>query len=185
MKAMDDGNLKLAETIIKSIKPDKYDGDYQRIWGRYYYMQGNYVKALEYLDRAVQLRAYNSLYSWQRAMIYIGLSKNDKALDDLKNAYDLDNSSLRVLDGLSYMYFSSKQYDSSIYYAKEMIRVDPAQIGAYYMLANSYYGLKDYNAALQNAQYFIEKTEGTNIYNNQREQLLNMISVISKGSKAP
>jgi len=185
MNAMDDGNLKLAETIIGSIKPDKYDGDYQRIWGRYYYLRGNYVKALEYLDRAVQLRAYNSLYYWQRAMIYIGLSKNDKALDDLKNAYDLDNSSMRVLDGLSYMYFSAKLYDSSIYYAKEMVRVDPGQIGAYYMLANSYYNLKNYNAARQNAICFIEKTEGTNSYNNQREQLLNMISVISKGSKTP
>jgi len=185
MNAMDDGNLKLAETIIGSIKPDKYDGDYQRIWGRYYYMQGNYVKALEYLDRAVQLRAYNSLYYWQRAMIYAGLSKNDKALDDLKNAYDLDNSSMRVLDGLSYMYFSSKQYDSSIYYAKEMVRIDPSQMGAYYMLANSYYNLKNYEAARQNAEYFIEKTEGTSIYNNQREQLLNMIDQIDNGLKKP
>ncbi len=32
---------------------------------------------------------------------------------------------------------------------------------------------------------FIEKTEGTNIYNSQREQLLNMINLIGSGSKAP
>ena len=107
------------------------------------------------------------------------------ALDDLKNAYDLDSSSMRVLGGLFFMYFSSKQYDSSIYYAKEMVRVDSGQKGAYYMLANSYYNFKNYNATRQNAQYFIEITEGTNVYNTQREHLLNMIRLISKGPKAP
>ena len=185
INAMDEGNMELAKTIIRSLKPNKFDADYQRVQGRYYFISGDNIRALEYLNNAIQLRQYNSLYFWQRAMIYVGLSQNDKALGDLKHAYDLDNSSLRVLDGLAYLYYSVIQYDSSIYYAKEMIRIDSSQLGAYYLLANSYYKLKYYNDAYQNARHFIDKTEGTNIYNQQRELLINMIDLIGRGSKAP
>jgi len=185
MTAMDNGNLDLALTILNRIKQNKYDGDYQRVWGRYYYLRGDLNKALKYLNRAVQLRFYNSYYHWQRAIIYIGLSQNDKALDDLLRAYDFDNTSLRVLDGLAYLYFSAKQYDSSIYYAKEMIRIDSSQLGGYYLLANSYLKLKDYRGAYQNARQFIEKTEGRSIYNRQRAELTKMFEMIDKALKAP
>lgn len=185
MRTMDEGDLRLAGTIIKSLRPDRFDADYQRVQGRYYYMTGNNIRALEYLNKAIQLRKYNSTYFWQRAMIYIGLEQVNRAIDDLQNGYYLDNSSLRVLDGLSYLYYSVKQYDSSIYYAEEMVRIDSGQLGAYYLLANSYYGLKNYRAAYLNARNFIDKTAGANIYNRQREQLINMIDLIGNGSKAP
>lgn len=185
MTAMDNGNLDLTLTLLNGIKPDKFDGDYQRVWGRYYYMRGDLNKALKYLNKAIQLRKYNSMYFWQRAMIYINLEKADRALDDLQNAYDLDNSSLRVLDGLSYIYYSIKQYDSSIYYSKILVQIDSGQLGAYYMLANSYYKLNNYNAAHQSARIFIDKTESTNIYNRQREEMINIINLIGKDPKSP
>ena len=176
MVAMDEGNLDLSMAIIGNMTPNKFDGDYQRVLGRYYYLRGDYLRALDYLDRAIQLRKYNSLYFWQRGMVYIGLTKYDKALDDMRRAYNLDNSSLRVLDGLAFLFTTFQQYDSSIYYARKLVGLDSNQPGAFYILARSYLMKRDMANARRYADQFIRMTEGNPVFSSQREELIRLRS---------
>ncbi len=147
MDAMDEGNTELAASILLSVEPNKFDASYQRALSRLYTLQGDYKRALEHIDWTIELRRYFSQVYRERAMVYLNLNQHDKVFKDLRKAYQLDDSSIVILEGLTYVHTFYKQYDSCIYYAERMKYVDSSLPIAYYWLDNAYAQKKNYDSA--------------------------------------
>lgn len=131
------GAIRDAYSVIRTIKPNRFDGDYQGLMARFYSLQGENIKALEYINNAIQLRRYNSEYYAERAWIYIGMNDYDQAYDDFRHGYSLNNSSLFVMEGMVFLFDKEKKYDSSAYYAQKMITIDSTQAIPYYFLGKA------------------------------------------------
>ncbi|RKX21244.1 MAG: hypothetical protein DRP51_04565 [Candidatus Zixiibacteriota bacterium] len=147
MDAMDEDNLELAALILSSVKPNKFDASYQRALSRLYSLQGDYERALKHIDWTIELRRYFSQVYRERAMIYLNLNQHDKVFRDLRKAYQLDDSSIVILEGLTYVHTYYKQYDSCIHYAERMKHIDSSSPVAYYWLANAYAQKQNYDSA--------------------------------------
>jgi len=142
-------NLELAALILSSVKPNKFDASYQRALSRLYSLQGDYERALKHIDWTIELRRYFSQVYRERAMIYLNLNQHDKVFRDrdLRKAYQLDDSSIVILEGLTYVHTYYKQYDSCIHYAERMKHIDSSSPVAYYWLANAYAQKQNYDSA--------------------------------------
>ena len=131
------GAIRDAYSVIRTIKPNRFDGDYQGLMARFYSLQGENKKALEYINNAIQLRRYNAEYYAERAWIYIGMNDYSQAYDDFRRGYSLNNSSLFVMEGMVFLFDKEKKYDSSAYYAQKMKAIDSTQAIPYYFLGKA------------------------------------------------
>ncbi len=147
MDAMDIGDIELAATILQTVLPDKFDDSYQRALSRLYYLQGDYERALKHINNTIELRRYFSELYRERAMIYLNMNQKEKVSKDLRKAYQLDDSSIVILEGLTYVSTLFKQYDTCIIYAERIKQVDSSLPIGYYWLANAYALKNNYDSA--------------------------------------
>jgi len=139
MDALEADDIKTAEKIIEKIGADKFDASYQRVMARLYYKLGDYDKALEHIEKTIQLRRYFSEIYWERAMIYLEQGEHEKVFADLRKGLQLNESSPAVIEGMAFAHNFFKNYDSSIYYAQKLIDADTAIAAGYFWLAKSYF----------------------------------------------
>jgi tetratricopeptide (TPR) repeat protein len=137
-EAMDDGKLDLAISIINTIEPDRFDASYQRVLAKMHFLQGNYDLALRHIDWTIELRRYFSEVYRERAQIYLALNQHDRVFEDMRKAYQLNDSNMVILEGLTFIHTYYGQHDSCLYYAERMKIVDSSKPTAYYWLAKSY-----------------------------------------------
>ncbi|MCP4704247.1 MAG: hypothetical protein GY865_06535, partial [candidate division Zixibacteria bacterium] len=153
MDAMDEGDIELASSIMALVEPNKFDASYQRALSRLFSLKGDYHRALKHIDWTIELRRYFSQVYRERAMIYMNLNQHDNIFKDMRKAYQLDDSNIIILEGLTYVHTYFKQYDSCIFYAQRMKYVDSSLPIAYYWLSNAYALKNNYDSA----NYYINK----------------------------
>jgi tetratricopeptide (TPR) repeat protein len=136
--------------IINSIKPDKFNADYQRLMALIYSVQKYHQTALEHINKAIQLRPFFSQLYWERSQIYRIMGESEKSLKDIRQAHRLSPSSKMVLEGMAVWFAKNIQYDSTIFYAQKLIYADSTRANGYYLLAKSYALTGDLTRAREN-----------------------------------
>ncbi len=125
------GDLESAFKYIQLIKPDKFSGEYHRLLALFNYGSGQYEKALDHIDLALQLRKYASTYHWTRSRILYSMKRYDSALSSLRETNKLDPSDLKAVDALAMIFDLTRQPDSCVYYAKETLKLDSTRFPSY------------------------------------------------------
>jgi tetratricopeptide (TPR) repeat protein len=171
MEKLDGNNLEAAMRLFASIPANRFDGDWQRIRSRYYYLRGEFSKALEHIDYAISLRPQEAEYYWQRGMIYFSMGKFESSLIEMRQAYGRDPKSPRILDALAYMFSQAGQADSTIYYGEKLVGLDSTALGGYYLLAKAYGRLSLADKAAFHARRFLQLTADDTAYGEQRLEM--------------
>ena len=99
---------------------------------------GNYDRALQYINNAIQLRKYAPDYYGWRAKINLTLKKYDIALKDLQTGHHLNPGHMRILEAIGQIFLDLNMYDSCIYYSNSIIKADSTNYNAFYLLTKSY-----------------------------------------------
>ena len=157
--------------MINKIRPNKYNADYQRLLGMLYFKRGDFSKAIDHYNMALQLRKYAAAYYGERARIYLRMKAYRKALDDLNSGYRLNRSEKSVLLGLSMTYLQIGKYDSCIVFSRALIEVDSCNPDPYYLLAKSYAKRGQKRIALIYIDKFIELAGQSPLYSGMISEL--------------
>jgi len=136
--ALDKGNIELAETLMQSIRPDNNSPIYHNLVSLLNLYQGNNEKALEESKIALQLRQYDPLLMCNHAIILAAMERHEEALETLKRAYTLNNSSRVVVEGLATVYMELGIPDSVRHYGLRLMEIDSTATVGYFMIAKSY-----------------------------------------------
>ena len=152
-EALEKGDAERALLVIQTLRPNEFDGDYQRILSRYYFIRGDYDKALKHINYAIDLRPSAPEYRGERAGIYFSKNEHDRAFDELRRGYKLDPKNPFILQVMTSAYPHFEQYDSSIYYGEQLLIMDKASPETYYYLALSYAGRDN----IEQARYYLAK----------------------------
>ncbi|MCP4703730.1 MAG: hypothetical protein GY865_03895 [candidate division Zixibacteria bacterium] len=179
--AINNGNLNFATEILKRIEPDQYDANYQRVLWKLNFAQGDYEKAMKYIENAIQLNKYNSNLYGDRAKSYMARRDYNKALENLRHGYSLDNSNIYIIDGLVSTYFYLNQYDSTIFYAQKRLVLDPSEAYIHYMLAKSFANKNDLNMAQKYYNKFAEFNIDHPGYKSKLNELSELIKILNAG----
>ncbi len=171
MEKLDANDFEEAMRLFASLPANRFDGDWQRIRSRYYYLRGEFAKAMEHIDYAIRLRPQEAEYYWQRGMIYFSMGKFELSLTDMGRAYGRDPKNLRILDALAYMFSQAGQPDSTVYYGEKLVGLDSTAMGGYYLLAKAYDRLSRADKAAFHARQFLKLTSHDTAYGEQRHEM--------------
>ncbi len=136
--ALDNNKLKLAETILSSIKPDKFFSKYHNLKSEIYFQQGKSTLALEESKKAIQLRQYDARLYSNQAVIYAAREEYESAYQALKKGYRLDSLNIDLIAGLAGYHLAFGSPDSVLIYSQKMIAIDSTVAYAYHMMAEVY-----------------------------------------------
>lgn len=173
--ALDSRNIRLARNIAPTIKRDKFSGDYHDFLGALYLKLGDYEKALEESDKAIQLQRYKSRYYINRAWIYASLRQYEKSIESMSKAYILNSASTETLEDMATVYLLSGQPDSAIHYASELVHLDSTSAAGYYLLSRIYVQLKIVDSAKIYAELYLEHSPSDPPATSKYLELLNLI----------
>jgi len=183
LEALDARQMDKAAALIPRLRQDKYDAGYQRILARYNYLQGNLDKAMEHINRAIQLRRYYAELYWERGVIYMARKEPEKFLKELQKGYRLDNNCIIVLDGLAFMNYSLGNYDSSIYYGEKLVGLGSARASIYYSLAMAYAANGEFNKADSMVAEFAEFVAKDSSLAGRYDELIQAVNGMKTGSE--
>ena len=122
-------------SYLESIKPNKFLPAYHNLKGGVYYFSGEYNKALDESNKALQLEPNNSLTLCDRGIIFSGLKKLDSARYWFEASYKLSSSNPFVVSSLAWLYYQAQDYDSSAYFARHLLTLGPEGATGNYWLA--------------------------------------------------
>lgn len=94
--------------------------------GLLYYKEGNYSKAIDFYDKAIESKPDEPVYLENRALAYLFLENLDFAERDFKEAVKL-NHSTNSLNYLGIIYFRKNAFDQAIEYYSRAIDQDKNQ----------------------------------------------------------
>nr|MBN2278451.1 hypothetical protein [candidate division Zixibacteria bacterium] len=172
-----------AEQIIRMITPDRYSPQYHNLMSMYYMALGNYPQALEESDKVMQLSLYNYVYHRNRAWIYTVMNRDDLALESLREAYKLNNSNPRTIEGLAANFLKSNQFDSARFYCEALITRDSTNIGGYFILARMSVQLNQPVSARNYLKLYLRYGSSDTLNVMRANELMKIIDIIEEGNK--
>lgn len=91
-----------------------------------------YAEALKHLEHADRIEPNNAATIRGMGLVHLGLHEHDKALDLLKKAVKLDESDLRSLGSLGFVYLTvRKDYEKAFDYYYRVYKAEPAYRDGY------------------------------------------------------
>jgi len=111
----------------------------QRNLGWVYERQGNYSKALEAYQKAVDSSPNFSYFHLDLGRMYHTLGQLDKALAEYQKAGDLDKGNPEPFDRIGRVYFDRREYEKAATYFIRATEADPRYAPAYGRLGLTYY----------------------------------------------
>lgn len=124
--------------------------------GNEYYSRGDYVKALEFYNHAIQLNPQSAEIYNNRGNAYAALGQYEKAVQDLKKASILANNRAEIHNNLGSVYLLLKLYNEAMQEYTTAIELNPNYAEAYYNRSIIYYYQARYNEALPDAKRALE-----------------------------
>lgn len=136
------------------IKPDNFETYYEL--GRNNYERGEYDKAIENLDKSLEL---NPEYKWsfnQKGLCYNQMKEYDKAVECFTQAIKINPGIQCFYYNRSISYIEKKQYGPALFDLNKTIQLDPKFYQAYYNIGRVYLKKNDYEKALINLSRCLE-----------------------------
>jgi len=116
----------------------------------------NPKKALDILEKAIELDPNYALAYSNRGYIYLELKEYRKAMQDLNKAIELDPNYAGTYNNRGSAYYKLKQSTKAIQDYNKAIELDPSYAGTYYNRGLAYTDLKQYSKAIQDYTKAIE-----------------------------
>ncbi|HUT86192.1 MAG TPA: tetratricopeptide repeat protein [Elusimicrobiales bacterium] len=116
----------------------------------------NYMQAVTYYSRVIELNPNSVMAYSKRAMAYEKIFDNKKALEDYKKAISLDSSNLKVYNNLGSLCVKISLYDDAVKYLTQAIAINPEYQLAHINRGAAYMKLKKYDASLSDFGTVIE-----------------------------
>jgi tetratricopeptide (TPR) repeat protein len=114
-------NINQAEHIFRTIKPNKYNYRYQNLCSQISIKKGDARTALKASSEAIKLTRYDAQLMANRAQVLKAVHDYSEALALLEKGYELDSMNTSVLEGLSALYLTGRDYIKAKYYANKLI----------------------------------------------------------------
>ncbi len=149
-----DGNVEKAWSIFRGTIKDHFDQNYHVVLKDLYLREKNYAKALEHINKAIQLQSYADYLYGYRGEILLYIKRYNEALKDFYRAYELNSGDPNHPEGIAAVYFRKEQPDSGIFYTNIMLELDSTRAIGYYMLAQAYIKKKNFRKAQEYADRY-------------------------------
>lgn len=122
----------------------------------FYHLGLAYKEKEDYFNAVKNLEAARKNKTWTEADFYIaagiaygGAKQFDKAIADLKKAFEIDPKSYDAINNLGLYYSEMGDVANAIKYLNKSIEINPKFDKAYYNLGNTYAKQGDYNKAIE------------------------------------
>ncbi len=132
------GRRDLALQQANRIMPDRFSKDYHNMWACVHFIHNDLNKALDAAKKSVQVQGYFDDSWLYLGMIYGRLKQYDSALTALGTGFRLNRKNPRILQELSSIYLVQERADSSIYYARLLLDLQPYNPPALLTLARAW-----------------------------------------------
>ncbi len=127
------------KALIGNIQtPSKIKAYSSKMLGSYFAVKGDYNKALHYYKIAVEYYKDFDLY-YKIGMIYKFKGEYEKALDNLKKAYIINNDDKNVIENLAKLYYRFGDLRTSLKYYKYLLKYSENKAKIYMMLGEINY----------------------------------------------
>lgn len=154
----------------------------KKILGISYFFKKTYLKTIVNLEIVQKHFPYDKEVNNYLGMSYFNVARKDLAIETLRNGIDInDYKTAEAAVNLSLVFDDLEMPDSSIYYLKKAIKINPKRVDIYYFLGNKYYDLKKYN---QSRHYYEMLLEINPTYDKAYKQLANSYFLDKKYDKA-
>lgn len=124
--------------------------------GTYYYMVGEYDKAVTEFKKLLKLNPYDVFTHFVLGYIYDKKGWTDLAIQELEEAIRLDPGYINAYNNLGTIYNKTGHRDEAIKYFAKAIELNPSYIEAYDNIGVVYYLKKEYDTAVT---YFTKAIE--------------------------
>lgn len=118
--------------------------------GNAYNFNGQYEKALNDFNRAIEINPALELAYFNRGKIYEKLKDYGRAIEDFTNALNIQPSFVMGYVDRGVIYSRIGEYDKAYNDLARALQLNPHLAEAHYNLGVLYFNLKDYNLALEN-----------------------------------
>jgi len=136
--------------------------------GRIYQGKGELDKALQYYNRAIELKPDDKPSIYNRAVLYGDLKMFDLALQDYTRAIELRPNFVQAYCNRGAIFSKLRDYDRAIIDCNKAIELQPGFTNAYSNRGNVYKELQDYECAIRDFNRAIELNPGlAEAYNNR------------------
>jgi tetratricopeptide (TPR) repeat protein len=170
-RALDRNNVELAQTIAKSIRPDKFSSVYHNMLSVLNSRLGKYEEAVEESNKAIQLQKYNHILYCNRALVHFKLEDHESSLKDLRKGYKLNNRYPEIIKALTIIYFRNREIDSAAYYANRLIVLDSSCTDGYYILSHIYSQKQDIDSLRIYSELYRLYGQSDRLYSSRVEEL--------------
>ena len=173
-----EGKYSACKSLMTSLPPDKFNVNYHSQWCQIYFKEGKLDKALESINKAIQLKKYIYINYYNRAMIYSFMNEPDKVMEDLYTAHRLNALDKNTIQFLASQYFTLESHDSVITYASKLLELDSTWYDAHYFLAESYYSLGEYGLMKQHVALYSKYGVNDKLYDERSQRFEELIQGI-------
>ena len=107
---------------IDNIKDKKIQSLFEK--GNTYYYKGNYDKAIEYYEKAIELKSDDEVY-YNMGYVYCNKGNYDKAIECYEKAIELKPDKNEAYNNMGNTYYYKGNYDKAIEYYEKAIELKP------------------------------------------------------------
>jgi len=148
---------------IDNIKDKKIQSLFEK--GNTYYYKGNYDKAIEYYEKAIELKSDDEVY-YNMGYVYCNKGNYDKAIECYEKAIELKPDKNEAYNNMGNAYYNKGNYDKAIECYEKAIELKPDKDKAYYNMGNAYYNKGNYDKAIECYEKAIELKPDDEAYYN-------------------
>jgi tetratricopeptide (TPR) repeat protein len=168
-------DIQTARQILNTVIPNKFSSDYHNLLGSIYLREGSYEKAVDELEKAVQLQSYNPNLLSNLALAYANLGRLDRSYKALKRGYRLNRRHAGILRGLADYHLLRSNIDSALYFAERLVSVDSTRVIGYFMLARIYTEKPDILQARKYIGMYLKYGTSDPMFNRRSLMLLKLL----------
>lgn len=160
--------------------------------GQFYLYQGDFIKALDFNQKAEILGARNADLYCDKSLIYMKLDQYDLALDYINKAVEINGRDAALYRSKGEVYMELGDTTSAIQYLLKSYSFDSSKLDVAYELAEIYMNEKDYSSSQHYIDYLlvenhrieevgIMKAEVLNGLNREDEAKKILVDLLSSG----
>lgn len=124
--------------------------------GNAYYYKGQYDRAIEDYNKAIELNPNYTYAYYNRGLAYYQKVQYDLAIENYNKAIYLDPNDAHAYNNRGNVYYHKLQYDRAIEDYNEAIKLDPNYTYAYNNRGNVYYTKGQYDRAIEDCSKVVQ-----------------------------